>query len=102
MVDGIIEVGLRDASARTRRWLPFNAIAFGHLVFALSDAELERLRRHEHAHVRQYERWGILFFLAYPLSSAWQWLRGRHLYRDNVFEVEARAAEACPVPGESK
>jgi hypothetical protein len=40
--------------------------------------------------VRQYERWGLLFYPAYGLSSLWQLLRGRRPYWDNVFEVEAR------------
>jgi hypothetical protein len=43
--------------------------------------------------VRQYERWGVVFFLAYPLSSLWQAARGRHYYWDNWFEVQARAVE---------
>jgi hypothetical protein len=91
-VDGAIEIALRDASRLARR-LPFNAITFGHCVLGLSHAELDRLRRHEHAHVRQYERWGLLFFLAYPLASLWCLLQGRRAYRDNRFEVEAREAE---------
>src|SRR5262245_11227195 len=77
IVDGVIEIALRDAAAFTRRCLPFNAITFGHSVLALDAACLERLRPHEHAHVRQYERWGALFLLAYPIAGAWQWLRGR-------------------------
>ena len=93
IVEGIVEVGLVSASWRTRRLLPFNAITFGHLVFGTSTQVLARLRRHEQAHVRQYEQWGPLFFLAYPASSAWQWLRGRRAYRDNWFEVQARACD---------
>ena len=79
---------------RLRRGLPFNAICCGHFVFGMTTAELDRLRRHEHAHVRQYERWGLLFFFAYPLASLIAWRRGGHYYRDNVFEVEARRAAA--------
>jgi hypothetical protein len=93
VVDGVIEIALGNASPFTRRCLPFNAITFGHCVLGMSTAELHRLRAHEHAHVRQYERWGAMFFLAYPLASAWQWLRGRRPYRDNGFEVQARAEE---------
>lgn len=94
-VDGCIEIALAQHD-RARPWvrrLPFNAITFGHLVVAVSASELERLRRHERAHVEQYERWGPLFFVAYPAASLWQWLRGRRAYLDNVFEVQARAAE---------
>lgn len=58
-----------------------------------------RLRRHERAHVRQALGWGPLLALAYPASSAWQALRGRRAYRDNAFEVAARAAEAAAPTG---
>ena len=34
-------------------------------------------------------RWGMLFPFAYGLESLWQWLRGRHYYWDNRFEVAA-------------
>ena len=99
-VDGVIEIAA-PAAMQGSRWLgalPFNAITFGHVVFATSVMELERLRAHEHAHVRQYEQWGVAFFLAYPASSVWQWLRGGRAYVDNWFEVQARccAGEGPP------
>lgn len=53
-------------------------------------SQLEQLRPHELVHVQQYERWGIGFFLAYPLSSLAQLLRGGHPYWDNHFEIQAR------------
>jgi hypothetical protein len=40
-------------------------------------------------HVAQYERWGALFLVLYPASSAIQWLCGRDPYYDNPFEREA-------------
>ncbi|MDP2262502.1 MAG: signal peptide prediction [Hydrogenophaga sp.] len=96
-VDGVLEVALNQhppAGGKTRpasRWrLPFTAITFGHVVLGVSPQDLERLRAHEHTHVRQCERWGPLFLPAYLLAGAWQWARGRHAYRDNPFEVEAR------------
>jgi hypothetical protein len=67
-------------------------------VLAVGESALERLRRHEHAHVRQAERWGPLFVPAYLLESAWQALCGRNAYLDNRFEVQARAAEQAPPP----
>jgi hypothetical protein len=51
-------------------------------------------RRHERVHVQQYERWGPLFFFAYAASGIWQLLHGRSAYRDNHFEVQARALSA--------
>ena len=70
--------------------LPFRGITFGHVVIAVTEEELDRLRAHERVHVRQYERWGIFFFPAYAASSLWQLLRGRRVYWDNYFEVQAR------------
>ena len=70
--------------------LPFRGITFGHVILAVTQEELERLRAHERVHVRQYERWGIFFFPAYVGSSIWQLLRGRRVYWDNYFEIQAR------------
>jgi hypothetical protein len=69
------------------------AITLGHVVLGSSPQTLAALRSHEQVHVRQYERWGVLFVPAYLASSAWQLLRGRHVYRDNWFEREAFAQE---------
>jgi hypothetical protein len=72
----------------------FGAITLGHVIVALSAVELDRLRSHEHVHVRQCERWGPAFVPAYLLSSAWQLIRGRRAYLDNHFEREAYARDA--------
>jgi hypothetical protein len=88
-IHGTLEVAL-PCSARRFRW-PFDAITFGHVIIGTSHDVLAALRAHEQVHVRQYERWGAFFLLAYPLASAWEWLRGRDAYWHNVFEVEARA-----------
>lgn len=99
---GTLEVALRrnpSAEGWLLRTLPFRAITLGHVIVATTPAEMARLRAHELVHVRQYERWGPVFFLAYPASSLWQLLRGRRAYWDNHFEVEARALEgAGPAP----
>lgn len=63
----------------------FGAITFGHVVLGRSDVVLAQLRAHELEHVRQYERWGPIFFIAYPLSSLMQLLRGRNPYWFNYF-----------------
>ncbi|HJW24727.1 MAG TPA: hypothetical protein VJ576_07495 [Rhodocyclaceae bacterium] len=72
----------------------FSAITFGHVILGIDPAILDAVRRHEHVHVRQYERWGPCFLPAYGLSSLWQLLRGRRLYRDNHFERQAYGDEA--------
>jgi hypothetical protein len=88
---GVLEVAWPRGPRLARG--PFVAITFGHVVLGRSQAELARLRAHEHAHVRQYERWGALLWLLYPASSLWQGLQGRRPYVDNAFEVDARAQE---------
>ena len=95
--DGVVEVAFARCPAWLQRRLPFVAITLGHVVIATSAEELERLRAHELAHVRQYERWGAAFFVAYAASSLAQWLRGAHPYWDNRFEREARQAEQAGV-----
>lgn len=95
--DGVIEVSARDRRSNSRPGmraqpprLPFDAITFGHVVLARSAALHDALRAHERVHVRQYERWGALFLVAYPAESLLQWARGRRPYLDNRFEVSAR------------
>jgi hypothetical protein len=93
-VDGAIEV----AGGRIHRCIPllprffrFDAITFGHVIIGVDHAVLIHARRHEHVHVRQYERWGILFFPLYLGSSLVQLVQGRDPYLHNHFEREARA-----------
>lgn len=73
----------------------FAAITLGHVILGTDTVQLDAARRHEHVHVRQYERWGVFMLPAYALSSCWQLLRGRRFYRDNMFEREAYAADEC-------
>ena len=94
-VGGVLEVSLAPRSAmlcKAVSCLPFTAITFGHVVIACSAQHQAELRQHERVHVAQYELWGPLFLLAYPLESLFQWLRGRRAYLDNRFEIAARAA----------
>lgn len=72
---------------------PVAAITFGHVVLGACETSLRTTRVHEREHVRQYERWGLLFFPAYLLAGFRAWLKGGDPYRDNVFEVAARNAE---------
>jgi hypothetical protein len=103
VVDGVIEVSGPPQGAWWSRRLPFEAITLGHLVLASTPQAMQRLRVHERVHVRQAERWGPLFFVAYLALGAWQWLHGRGAYADHPFEVEARQCAttsrdpgACP------
>lgn len=62
------------------------AATLGHVVVVRGDAAPRALLAHESLHARQQERLGLLFGVAYPLAGA---LWG---YRNNPFEVAARAA----------
>lgn len=91
---GTLEFTFRDSEAscgRLAKSLPFGAITFGHVIIAVTEQELTCSREHELVHVRQYERWGVAFFVAYPASSLWQLLKGRNAYWDNRFEIQARS-----------
>lgn len=96
VVAGAIECGggdVRGLVARLPEGLRFGAITFGHVIIGLDSRVLEHARSHEQVHVRQYERWGLLFFPLYLGSSLVQYLRGRDPYRDNCFEAEAFAKQ---------
>jgi hypothetical protein len=88
--DGLLPVIL----ARIYPPMSIAAITLGHVVLAQRSADLERTRRHERVHVRQYERWGGFFPLLYVGESLWELLRGKNPYLDNRFEQEAREGEA--------
>jgi hypothetical protein len=92
VTDGVVEVGGGRFSSLVRllpHVLRFEAITLGHVVLGLNHTVLETHRFHEHIHVRQYERWGILFFPLYLISSIMQFLRGRHPHHCNYFERQA-------------
>jgi hypothetical protein len=65
-------------------------MALGHVVLAREQRDLEVHWAHERQHVRQAEKWGFAFIPAYLLASLWAILKGRHYYRDNWFEKDAR------------
>jgi hypothetical protein len=77
-------------------WLPGKAaaITLGHVVLATDAATAALTREHERVHVAQFERWGVLFPALYAGASLLAWLGGGHYYRDNRFEVAARAGSA--------
>jgi hypothetical protein len=69
----------------------YRAITFGHVVLSVDRLD-EATLRHELVHVSQYERWGPFFLPAYLGASLWCLVRGRHHYRDNPFERNARGS----------
>lgn len=96
-VSGILEFSIGYGNPIP--FFPFWAITFGHVVLGLNESALEYSRAHELEHVRQYEVWGVLFFLAYPASSLWQLLRGKNPYWCNYFEIQARQRSGQKGPG---
>jgi len=96
-VNGVLESAGGWPARVLRHGFPFSgavaAITLGHVVLGVSLDALKATRAHERAHVRQFERWGVLLLVLYPLAGVSAWLRGGNPYRDNVFEREARAAE---------
>ena len=70
----------------------YRAITFGHVVLGVDRLD-EGVMRHELIHVRQYERWGPLFIPAYLIASLIAFVRHRHPYRENPFEIAARGED---------
>ncbi len=96
VVRGVLEVHGGFATWFLMRGMPWMAsgaaaMTLGHVILGCDARCLEQTRRHEHVHVRQYERWGPLFLPLYLLYSFRLWLQGRDPYLDNPFEVEAYA-----------
>ncbi len=75
------------------------AMTLGHTILGQTQADLDATRRHEHVHVRQYEKWGPVFIPAYFTASLVAWLKGRDPYMGNFFEIEAYGL-ADDSPGE--
>jgi hypothetical protein len=96
-VNGVLESAGGWPARVLRHGFPFSgavaAITLGHVVVGVSLDALTATRAHERAHVRQFERWGVLLLVLYPLAGLFAWLRGGNPYRDNVFEREARSVE---------
>jgi len=102
LVEGAVEIagGRVDACVlMLPRKCRFVAMTFGHVIIGVDHRTLAHHRPHEHVHVRQYERWGVLFFPLYLGSSLLQIARGRDPYLSNAFEREAFATSVSCEPG---
>lgn len=94
--DGTLEAcggALGSLMARAAGPRSLRALALGHVILARDPASLEEFRAHERVHVRQWERWGLLFPFAYLAASLWAWRRGHDPYLGNRFEREAWGEE---------
>lgn len=86
---GAVEVYGGFATWMARR-IGFGAMTLGHVILGHDAWSLDWCRDHEQVHVRQAERWGIAFIPAYLAASLFAWSAGKHYYRDNWFERDAR------------
>jgi hypothetical protein len=73
-------------------FISIHAQTLGRYVFCREPID-DRTLRHEAEHVRQWRRFGPLFLPLYIAASVACGLRGREIYADNWFEVEARRRE---------
>lgn len=64
-------------------------MTLGHVILGQTAETLDRVRDHEHVHVRQFETWGPLFIPMYIAFSGVLWFLRRDPYLENPFEVEA-------------
>lgn len=62
----------------------------GYVIIFRDFEDSTRWREHELQHVRQFEKWGIVFPYVYWAAGLWQMCKGKSFYWDNPFEVEAR------------
>jgi len=72
-------------------------MTLGHTILGRNIETLEIVRTHELIHVRQYEKWGVLFIPVYLVCSVYLWLAGKDCYRDNPFEQQAYRLEGSRV-----
>jgi hypothetical protein len=90
---GVVEVHSGLVGFFLRRGLPVlgpaAAMTLGHVILGRDAACLDHSRDHEHVHVRQYERWGVLLLPLYLGASGLLFVRGLDPYLDNPFEKEA-------------
>lgn len=70
-------------------WL---AITLGPLIISWRPLDAAELA-HELTHVSQWRRYGLLYPWLYLRASAQAQAAGGDRYRDNAFEIQARAAE---------
>jgi hypothetical protein len=94
---GVLEASggiLRPLLARGVPRFSIDALTLGHVILGTGPEALERWRRHEHAHVAQFARLGVLFPFAYLAAGLLARSRGLPGYDGNPFEREAVRAES--------
>lgn len=94
IVEGVLEIHGGFVTWFLKHGIPIRgylgALTLGHVVLGYDKNTLSVYRRHEHAHVRQFEILGPLFLPVYLAASIWAWFRGRGAYKGNYLERKAR------------
>jgi hypothetical protein len=93
---GVVEASGGLLRRLLRGWGPWAggaALTVGHVILSRDATCLERSRRHELVHVRQYERWGPFLLPVSWLIGRWLWWQGYDPYLDHPFEREACGGE---------
>ena len=96
VVGGCVEAHGGAAAWLLRRGViggPAAAVTIGHVVLGRDADCLDRTRRHERVHVRQFERWGPFTMPVYVAVAVYLRVRGLHPYLDHPFEREAAGEE---------
>ena len=98
VVDGVLELHGGIVSLFLRHCVPMrggaSAMTLGHVVIGLDKRTLWATRRHERAHVGQYEVWGPAFIPVYLAAGLMGLARGKGAYAGNHFERKAMEQEA--------
>jgi hypothetical protein len=84
LVDGAVEVGVR--------WLPegIGATAIGRVILYEVDQDRDHHRPHEHVHVSDCDKLGVLIFPAYGIAALISHVQGTGWHWGNYWEVRAR------------
>jgi hypothetical protein len=93
IIRGVLEIHGRFISFILKHCFPVRggaaALTLGHVVLGRNRETLQACRRHERAHVRQYEILGPFFIFVYLAAALWAWIRGKGAYQGNYLEKEA-------------
>jgi len=68
----------------------FSAITFGSHVYYKGENPSRRIIKHEHTHIKQYEKHGLFGFW---FKYTWQWVKNGFSYKKIELEQEARNSE---------
>lgn len=93
IVDGVLEIHGGLVSWILKHCMSsrgyVSSVTLGHVVLGQNKESLLNDRRHERAHVKQYEILGPLFIPVYIAVGIYALIRGRGAYKGNYLEQKA-------------